>query len=487
MLIKTDKETIQSYFEDSSNVRGGWAEEVVFPESAEEICAFLEAASRQRRPVTISGGGTGTTGARVPFGGAVISVERLNRIIGISRGGSGEWAARVQAGVRVDDLKKAAEERGLFYTCHPTEGTATIGGTVATNASGSRSYRYGPTRKFIRSLTVVLPTGEILSLRRGSTILSKEHSTLALASGRSVTIPIPSYRMPAVKNASGYYARDGMDLIDLFIGQEGTLGVITEIEIALVPRPEKIFSCFAFFRSEEESWRFSFDARRLDPLSVEYFDSNAVEMLRTEGTAIPGAARAAIFFEKETEALGEDAAIGAWQSLFGKFGVSEEHVLAATTEREAEKLLEFRHMIPRTVNEMIRLRGVQKISTDIAVPDEHFVDMMRFYDESFAKTPLEHVIFGHIGESHVHANILPRDGSEVDAARALAMAFVRKGVAFGGTVSAEHGIGKIKHAYLEAMYGREGILQMAKIKKALDPSCILGLSNIFSKELLDEA
>ncbi len=486
MIVKTDQDAIKSYLEDSSNLKGGWAEEAVFPQSPEEISEILIRASRAGRPVTVSGGGTGAVGARVPRGGIVLSLERMNQDIDISRDVSqGIWLARCQAGVLVEDLKKKAESEGLFYACHPTEKTAALGGTVATNASGARSLRYGPTRRFVRALKVVLSAGDILYIKRGSRFISKKDSTVVLKSGRKILIPIPSYKMPAVKNSAGYYAKDGMDLIDLFVGQEGTLCVIAEVSLELEKRPEEIFSCFAFFSSEEKSWSFSQDALALDPLSMEYFDHNAIVMLMSKGLNIPRYAKAAIFFEKDTKSGKTDEAIEEWRALFKEYGAREEDAWAEIGEGESGKFIELRHSIPDMVNARIRRAGCEKISIDSALPRDRFPEMMNFYVESLGKALLEHVIFGHIGECHVHVNILPQD-EEVAAAKALALQFVRKAVLLGGTVSAEHGIGKIKHAYLEELYGREGVLEMARIKKALDPAWILGPDNIFPAKLAEE-
>ena len=291
--------------------------------------------------------------------------------------------------------------------------------------------------------------------------------------------------MPAVKNSAGYYAKDGMDLIDLFIGQEGTLCAIAEAELSLVKKPEGIFSCAAFFLSEKDSWLFSQDAMRQDPLSMEYFDHNAVDMLRSRGLNVPGDANAAIFFEKDAAAGELDEVIGAWEPLFKKYGVREEDAWAQEALGESETFIELRHSIPDTVNARIRKTGCQKISIDLAVPQGKFLEMMDFYVESFQDAKCEHVIFGDNGENHVHVNILPSDAEGFKAAKALAMKFVRKAVALGGTVSAEHGIGKIKHAYLEEMYGRQGALEMALIKKSLDPAWILGLDNIFPRDIIN--
>ncbi|MFA4982374.1 MAG: FAD-binding oxidoreductase [Candidatus Omnitrophota bacterium] len=493
MLIKKDPDIIKSYFEDSSNMKGGHALEVVFPKDVDELSAFLKDANSGKLPVTISGGGTGTTGSRVPFGGAVISMEKFNRIAEIS---ADKMSASVQTGVSVEDLKNACEEKGLFYTSHPTEKSATVGGTVATNASGSRSFKYGPTRRYVRRLKMVLAGGEVLEIKRGERSLSRDNSLVKLPCGLDIAVPMPSYVMPDVKNAAGYFVKDGMDLIDLFIGQEGTLSVITDIELGLVPKPADIFSCFVFFEKEEDAWDFSREARRLsrakdlsagpalDALSIEYFDHNSLDLLRAKGRDLPGDANAAIFFEQEIGGKWSGKVEENWTKLILEHNSSPDETWVAMDDNKQDEFTKLRHAIPECVNEMIKRNGFQKLSADIAVPDDRFSRMMDFYLSSLMATKLEYVIFGHIGESHVHVNILPRSETELRYGTDMLMGFARKGVSLGGTVSAEHGIGKIKHKYLEVMYGKQGILDMARIKKAFDPGCILGLDNIFPKEIL---
>lgn len=492
MIIKKDPDIIKSYLEDSSNIRGGRADIVAVPESVEELASFLKEANNSRTKVTVSGGGTSTTGSRVPLGGAVVSLEKLNRIIGISRSGS---SATVQAGVFVDELKKASERVGLFYTCHPTEGSAMVGGTLATNASGARSFKYGPTRKYVNRLKMILATGEMLDVARGEKTLKLGNNKI-IVQGRAIDIPLPAYKMPNVKNAAGYFAKDGMDLVDLLIGHEGTLGVIVEAEIALVKRPEKILSAFAFFRKEEDAWSFASDlcgASRtrkpdgaIDALSIEYFDVNALGLLGRKSPNVPPGAAAAIFIEQEVARGREGSVIEEWLRLISSRNGSADDTWVAMTEKEAAVFNSFRYSIPESVNDIVRKNGFQKLSADIAVPEDEFYGMMKFYQEALKDSAMSRVIFGHIGECHVHANILPKSAVELAAAKGIIMSFVRKGVSLGGTVSAEHGIGKIKHQYLEVMYGPSGVLEMARVKKAFDPNCILNLDNVFPKELLAE-
>lgn len=488
MLVKKDREFIRSYFEDVSNLKGGHASEVVFPENIEELSRILKEADLRKIPVTVSGGGTGTTGARIPFGGIVVSMEKFNRILDVSEE---RKYARLEAGVTVEDLKDACDKKGLFYTSHPTERSAFVGGTVATNASGSRSFKYGPTRKFINYLKMVLPGGDIFEVRRGSNRITKESSKLVLQSGREINIPFPGYRMPSTKNAAGYYFADGMDLIDLFIGQEGTLSVIVELGLDLVKKPDRIFSCFVFFKKEEDSWAFAEELRKgsaADPakgaLSVEYFNSDALKFLREKSANVPYSANAAIFFEVETGEGQEAAVADRWLGAMTRNNASLDDTWVAMTEKDAREFTGLRYVIPESVNEIVKRSGYQKLSTDIAVPDDKFHEMMKFYKEIFSRGRIESVIFGHIGECHVHTNLLPKSEKELELAKDMVLALIEKGISLGGTVSAEHGVGKTKHRYLEMMYGLDGVLDMAKVKKAFDPNCILNLDNIFPRDML---
>lgn len=473
MLIKKDRDSIASYFEDSSNLKGGYADSVAFPEDITALSCILKDANKKKIPVTISGGGTGTTGARVPFGGIVVSLEKFNEILEISQTGS---FAKAESGVSVEDFKNECERRCLFYACHPTERQALLGGTVATNASGARSFKYGPTRRYVKRLKMVLASGEIFEIERREKFLTKNDS-----------IPLPTYKMPEVKNSAGYFAKEGMDLIDLFIGQEGTLSVIAEIELALLKLPSKILSSFVFFKRELDSWNFAAEGRRLDALSIEYLDENAIGLLRLKSANVPQYAKAAIFFEQELTEEDEERVTNAWLKLISKHKASADDTWVAMTEGKCENFNKLRHSIPESVNEIVRKNGFPKLSTDIAVPEKNFMNMMDFYKSVLKEEGIGYVIFGHIGECHLHVNLLPKDEKGRKRSEEICLEFARKGVSLGGTVSAEHGIGKTRHKYLEIMYGRQGILEMARIKKALDPNCILSLDNIFPKEILKEA
>ena len=224
------------------------------------------------------------------------------------------------------------------------------------------------------------------------------------------------------------------------------------------------------------------DRRGLNALGVEYFDENALALLRPKYPQIPAAAKALIFIEEEISREREGQYLAEWGGLLEKFGAIDSWT--ADNPKKEKEFKEFRHALPEAVNEIVKRRGFSKVGTDMAVPADKFPEMFKYYYEILAKTSMEHLIFGHIGDNHLHVNILPRSEEEVQAAKGLYLDFVRKAVGLGGTPSAEHGIGKLKHLFLREMVGEAGIMEMVRIKKILDPACILGRGNIFPDNLL---
>ena len=479
MLVKTHD--LQDYLTDASFIRDGHAERVVLPETIDEVAQVLAEANRARTPVTVSGAGTGTVGGRVAFGGIVLATDRLNHIKSIVRE-NGAARGVAEAGVVLSDFQRAVESEGLLYPPDPTERGCFLGGTVATNASGARTFKYGPTRNYITGLKVVLASGEVLELRRGE-VHADSHGRLRI--GKSIEVQLPDLRMPATrKNATGYFVAPEMDAIDLFIGSEGTLGVICEITARLLPKPEALFSGVVFFENEADVLALVADVRaQVDARAIEFFDGESLNFLREKYSTIPAEAVAALFFEQETTTSTEESVFEQWTTL-----LDQHHALTdswfATNAADQAKLREFRHQLPVLMNEWFARYRQRKVSTDMAVPDEAFPGLFRLYQDALRDSGLRYTIFGHIGDNHVHVNILPRDDAEGARARELYVQFLKHAAAAGGTLSAEHGVGKLKREYLRLFYSDDQLRAMAALKRALDPNGILGRGNIFSEELL---
>jgi D-lactate dehydrogenase (cytochrome) len=478
---KSNPDEIESFLTDASFIRDGHADLVVIPETIEDVAESLARANRDRVPVTVSGAGTGTVGGRVAYGGIVLATDKLNHIKSIFHHEQGGFAV-VEAGVILADLQRAVDQEGLLYPPDPTERGCFVGGNVATNASGARTFKYGPTRNYIRRLKIVLASGEVIHLRRGE---GHADAKRRLRIGHSIELTLPDFRMPATrKNASGYFIAPEMDAIDLFIGSEGTLAVICEIEVRLLRKPEGLLSGVVFFADEADVLALVADARkRADARAIEFFDDQSLNFLREKYPNIPSNAVAAIFFEQETTEATEETVLNEWMTL-----LDEHHALSdswfATNEQDQAKLREFRHQLPVLMNEWFAHYKQRKVSTDMSVPDDAFPGLFRLYKDTLRGSDLRYTIFGHIGDNHVHVNILPRNDQEGAEARELYVQFLKYASSVGGTLSAEHGVGKLKREYLRLFYSDDQLRALAAVKKVLDPNGILGRGNIFSEDLL---
>lgn len=486
---------LQYHLTDASNMQGGHAEELFRPASTAEVSEILVKANADKTAVTIAGARTGTVGGAIPFGGWVVSLEKLNKIDHIDRA---SLTARVGAGVILADLQRAVEAEGLFYPPDPTEWSCQIGGTVATNASGARSFKYGATREYIKGLTVVLATSDVVRLRR-SECLSKDGSIIITAEGgREYVARVPTYERPQVrKNVSGYFNLQPLDAVDMFIGSEGTLGVITGVELGLLPKPDGFFSGIVFFpqaagllafvaeaRAMSHATRVSGDASLLQATLIEYFDERALAFISEKFPETPDGMAGAIFFEQDTTAETEDGLLEAWNDLLEKHRADLERSWFTTNEADREKMRSFRHALPVAVNERVARNGRLKVGTDMAVPDNAFPGFLAFCRQMLDASGLDHVTFGHIGDCHLHSNMLPKTEAESITARHIYGRFAAQAIMLGGTVSAEHGIGKLKRKYLYAMMGERYLNEMAELKRVFDPNAILGRGNMFEEKYL---
>ena len=428
------------------------------PGSEEEIVDLVRWCSDRRIPITPQGLRSSTTGSSVAMSGIALSLEKMDQVLDldVDRG-----VARVQPGVILGDFKRLVARHGWLYPPDPTsEDECTIGGTIATNASGPRTYRYGPTRRYVRALRVVLADG------------SSQEVRACLAN----------------KNATGYFGLQNP--VDLWIGSEGTLGIVTEVELALLPAPVGFVAGFAYF----ESWRAAAEfiqradaarvARRVEPRCLELFDEGSLTLVAgsTGGLRIPERARTAVFFEEETA----DAwsALEAWHSLIEEAGGLADETRIATSTAEQIELRRLRHAIPATMNERGARAvsgGGRKVSTDFAVPLAELPAMLeagyRIADEMFGG---ETIAYGHAGNGHPHFNLLAPDRETLEGALAAARAMTRHALSLGGTLSAEHGIGKVKADLFRELYPEWVQEGMRAIKRTLDPDGLFSPGNIWS-------
>ena len=509
------------YLSDESKLTHQGADYLFFPVNEMELSAIFKEMAKRGVKITISGARTGLVGGAVPPGGAIMSLEKFNKILGVRYDNFlKEWVIRAECGVRLADLNKWAMEKNFpdlhergsdetsnffeqykadkavyFYPPDPTEMGATLGGTVSTNASGPKTFRYGPTRNWVRWIHVMLPSGEVLEIPR-STYFAKSDGefTVIDSKGNEAILRIPKYTMPLTKNTAGIFSAPNMDLIDLFIGSEGIFGAITGVEVALQKWEESI-SIVQFFPSDDKAVDFVISLRNeksMRPDFIEFYSSNAIDLLRNrknEGKItldmppIPDHSKSAIFFDLICDKEIKDHDFSRLEKIVSMCGSSLEWSWVASEQKDLDRFRNFRHILPETVNNIIAERKriipeLHKLGTDLAVPDPALKEIWGFYQSTLNSACLEWLAFGHIGNNHIHLNIFPRSEKEMQTGISIYKKFSKKAVELGGTVSAEHGIGKIKKEFLHIMFSDKELNDMKTLKLALDPGLMINPGNI---------
>ena len=446
------------------------------------------------------------------MGEVVLSTDRLDRVIDI-----GTDEVTLQPGVPLAVLKERLAGQGLFYPPVPTFDGAFAGGVVATNAAGATTFKYGSTRDWVRRLTVVLADGDVLDLVRGEVLAHPDGYFEIHTAGGLRRVPVPRYRMPDVpKCSAGYFARPEMDLVDLFVGSEGTLGIITEITFAVQPRPPK--SCLVWLPLPHEAeaialvgtlraaaqttWRMR-DPHGIDVAAIEQLDRRSLELVRKDGAnqrygvSVPDDAEMALLVQMDLPSdttLGSDEAYaqiseasnsGAPDTplvrlcrLFAQVGVLEraEIALPAELHRQAQ-LFALREAVPEAVNRRVGEAkravdsAIEKTAADMIVPFPRLAESLEIFREAFDRRGLDYAIWGHISDGNVHPNVIPRTLGEVRRGWESILDCGHKIVSLGGGPLAEHGVGRnwVKQELLRQLYGKEGITDMRCVKAALDP------------------
>ena len=421
---------------------------VVFARSTTDVSKLLQFASHEKIPVTARGGGFGYVGGCVPArGGIALSLARMKRIKEIS---FGDAIAIVEPGVITADLKAAARAQNLFYPPDPASmKDCTIGGNVATNAGGPRCLKYGVTRNYVIGLEVVLANGEVL--RTGGRV----H-----------------------KNKTGF------DLIGLFVGSEGMLGVVTEITLRLLPLPPAratLSAAFTTAAQAAEAVQTIFAAGFL-PSSLEIADHFTLEAARRDlGKMIvpEGNAHLLVDLDGQTESVRSEAA--AIRELLEKRKANALEV--ATGEADCEKLWALR----REFSNSLRATGLTKLNEDVVVPRTHLVDLLEFAESLQAKHGFPIACFGHAGDGNIHVNIMA-DRYNRDAAvrekveRALDDLFAQV-LAWDGVITGEHGIGLAKKRWWPNATSEVVRELHRRLKQILDPDDILNPGKFLELEV----
>ncbi len=416
---------------------------VLFPQNAREISAILKLANEDGFLVIPRGAGSGMTGGSLAVeGGVILVTARLNRILKIDKD---NLIAHVEPGVVTGQFHRAVEKEGLFYPPDPSSSDfATLGGNLAECAGGPRAVKYGVTRDYVLGLEAVLPTGEII--RTG------------------------------VQTAKGVV---GYDLTRLFVGSEGTLGIITRITLRLLPLPETVRALTAVFDKIETAAETVAEIIRsgIIPRTIEFMDNASIRCVENYlQSGLPVEAEALLLIEEDGRSSEVDALMQRIEELCRSQGAKQ--VVIAKTAAERENLWKAR----KAISPALFQYGPDKINEDIVVPRSRIPDMVRKINALRDETGLTMVSFGHAGDGNIHFNIMldKKNKADLQKAHGAIEALFDYTLELGGTISGEHGVGITKAPYMAKEIGHVEMNLMRKIKTLFDPNGILNPGKIFT-------
>ncbi len=433
-------------------IDGTWVERlpqvVVLPAPEGEVARVVKIAAREGIALTPRGNASGLSGGALPRAGIALALTRMNRIIEIS---PADQVAVVEPGIITGDLQRAVERVGLFYPPDPSSlSVSAIGGNIAENAGGARCLKYGVTGDYVMALRVVLASGAVI--RTG---------------GRTV------------KNVTGYNLRA------LFVGSEGTLGVVTQATLRLLPKPRHTLTFAAHF-AEVEAAAQATTAMLLSgiiPTAIELMDRTTLDCVEDLlHLGVPTTTNTLLLVSVDGNHLdAAEADLALLADTCGAAGATT--VQVARTEDEAALLWRAR----RSVAPALARRRPNKLGEDIAVPRSQIPAMARAVQAIAAEYHLTIPLYGHAGDGNLHPNILcdRRDAEEMARVRGAAAAIFAAAVALGGTLSGEHGIGLLKKEFLASDLGPDQIALMRAIKATIDPQGILNPGKIFPNGVAD--
>ncbi|MCP3873676.1 MAG: FAD-binding protein [Desulfobacteraceae bacterium] len=416
---------------------------IVFPGSEKEVSQILSLASKEELIIVPRGAGSGMTGGSVPVkGGLVMVFSRMNKIIEIDEN---NLFVKVQPGVIVSDIHKCVEEKGLFYPPDPASSSVcTIGGNIGECAGGPRAVKYGVTRDYVLGLSAVLPSGEFIQT--------------------GVT---------TAKGVAGY------DLTRLIVGSEGTLAIVTEITLKLLPKPETIKTMAIFFDSTQKAAQTVSTIMReaVIPRCVEYLDEACLHLVKDYlSFDLPDSIKALLIIELDGNSGRVEKDAKNIKELCVSQGALD--VVIAKDQTQAQTLWDAR----KALSPVLYKIATNKINEDIVVPIDKIPDIVQVTQNIQKTYGLKVVSFGHAGDGNIHCNIMYNKTDENESKRAIKAVdeLFTATLALGGTITGEHGVGLTKMKYLPKEVGRTEIKIMKGIKKVFDPKNILNPGKIFN-------
>lgn len=470
-LVFPMSEKYEEFLVDESKY-SGHAQSISFPENAEEICAIIKVMKEKETPITIQGGKTGITGGAVADQGHIMNLSKMNKVKDSTMLPDGTGRIVVEPGINLIDLRKEIASRfrkeKLFWPPDPTETSATVGGIAATNAQGVTRLLYGSGSQYIENITIIDANGNLTVLQRG------EQCRRSLG--------------------------DPVEALDMVIGKEGITGIIGELTLKLIKKPESVWGITFFFEDIESACMFVEQLKAEMPAkeqakiaAVEFMDANTIELIQMRKPTMTKI--------KELPDVNDNVAALIYMELHGREEEIEEiaevlmemavacnsnpeEAWAVSGESEIERMHAFRHGAAETANLFVEEArredvSITKLGTDMSLSECTFTEVMNCIQKDLLEAELKGCVFGHALENHLHVNILSQNSRDYKKGIEVIQNWARKVEMKGGKVIGEHGIGKLKQVILGEFILTEYVDQCKELKQQMDPAFLFNQGNIF--------
>ncbi|MGM0432041.1 MAG: FAD-binding oxidoreductase [Spirochaetota bacterium] len=466
--------TYSEYLSDESQLAGN-AQSISFPADEDELRETYLAMKEERTPLTIQGGRTGIVGGAVPQSGHVINLTGMNRIVRFEQTDEEHGLLTVQPGITLFELEREIRRlkvpKPLFWPPDPTEPTATVGGIVSCGSKGCSSYLYGETVDHVEAVRWLSSDGEYITVQRGEQVR---------------------------------VGTDETELLELLVGSEGIFGPLSEITLRLAVRPQEIWGICFFFEGKQDALQFADDVNHkeltttgADLALLEYIDRRSIDLVEsnkevmTKISALPDISKkAAAMIYMEIHGWQEEAVEEIAESLLelgSEHRSDPDQAWALSGESEVEKIRDFRHAVPESVNLFIQQAhqkepGITKIATDMSLSHANLTDVVSSYEQDIRKHNLDACIFGHAGDLHLHVNLLPHSQEQYELGRELVDKWAQETSEGEGCLVSEHGAGKLRRDMF-LTFGRHNHIRVLKqFKQEQDPLWLWNQGDVLLQE-----
>jgi D-lactate dehydrogenase (cytochrome) len=500
----------QDYLQDES-LLSGRASKLYFVENTEDVEEITKFCYQNEEIITIQGGLTGICGGAVPNGGVILNVSKMNKVLAYEYDEKkDEYYLQVEAGILLQDLNqmiqagRIIEDEKWIFAPDPTETMASLGGMIACDASGACSYGYGSVREFVEGVKIVTPF-KTLDVSRGQYKYSDLVDLLELDLDQDKKEGLLKLRRHNhnLKDVAGIYYDEDMDLVDLFVGSEGIFGIITEVKIRLIRQPVYEMGIMVFLKKESDTISFVNWLRREEckengnhkrPVAIEYFhhdtlmlakkyrkDKIAFSALPEIRESFAGAIYVEYHFDEDWML---DKVFDELMEGIELFQLNECEQWMGVEPSDYKKLKEFRHAIPECINHLVSLakqkdERIHKIGTDLSVEDKNLSTVMNLYEKTINETEIQTYIFGHIGNNHLHVNLIPANYEQLLFGKMIVKEWALKIIKLKGSITAEHGVGRIKKELFYDMISKSEMEHMKELRKLFDPKQLINSGVLF--------